>query len=158
MKDVYEVLFSDGTTTKCGLEHLWKIKSRFRKEWEIKDIEYLLTQKLFEGDGRPRFAIELTQPVIFNEQNVKIDPYVMGVLLGDGSFRNILSITSADDEIINSVRTSLDNGYFLKYNGKYGYTISHGKRGCPVKNKYREIIRTYGLWMKGSHDKFIPKV
>lgn len=39
VKKVYKITFSDGTSTRCGLEHLWMVKDRYDKSNNYKVIE-----------------------------------------------------------------------------------------------------------------------
>src|SRR5580658_9914596 len=86
-KETYKIYFSDGDTVECCAEHLWKVDS-LQNGWSDK---ILSTKELFVSktpSGRRKFSIKVTQPVYFQEKEVPIDPYLLGLLLGDGSFRN----------------------------------------------------------------------
>jgi len=156
MKDVYKISFNDGTYTFCGLEHLWKVKSRFRKEWNIVDVEHLLKSNLYENDGRPRWAIPLTKPVYFEDKELEIKPYTLGVLLGDGNITTKTPrLSSVDTEIVDRVNSELDYGfYFSKLNGD---NCDWFLKTTKKPNKYRDILKKLKLYGKNSHTKFIPK-
>lgn len=92
----------------------------------------------------------------FEYKNIKklvIDPYCLGVWLGDGHFTKDLGITSNDIEIINS---------FL---GKYEIMNIMNKTGTTAKTyrfsilgNFSEHLKSLGLRYKNSGNKFIPKV
>lgn len=162
---VYRIYFShkeepNGDYIDCGLEHLFKVKHRRKKEYEILSLKQILNfgnKKLYEEDyHRPKWFIPLSEPVQFEKQDVDLDPYIMGLLLGDGSFRDCISLTTIDKELKDALENYIDNNYWLRKSGKMSYVITRGQTGGK-SNKYRDIIRKYGLWNKTSHTKFIPK-
>lgn len=70
-------------------------------------------------DGRANHAVRLCAPVQWPEVNLPVDPYVLGVWLGDGRCNSPV-VTSADPEI----RDEIDAA---------GYTTrTHRSAGCPV--------------------------
>lgn len=158
-EEIYRIRFCDGSYVDCCKDHRWNVRHAKRNFVEIKTTSDLINDlKLSNGEyDRTKWRIPLTFPVNFNERPLKIDPYFMGCLLGDGSFRHSLTIASADSYILNTIQDLLEPGYYLqktKYD-EYSHRITHGKK--KQINKYREIIKYYGLWMKNSHNKFIPR-
>jgi hypothetical protein len=83
--------------------------------------------------------------VEFEKRPIKIDPYTMGLLLGDGDSR--CRVTSMDKEIFDRIPYPLGKKDPSQYRGKaYAHTI----KGI------RPDYRSYGLKCK-STEKFIPK-
>ena len=82
-KDVYEIIFNNGDSVQCCKEHLWKIDS-IRDGWtdKIKNTEYLI-ENFKSPCGDNKYAIK-TSFLKFKKQDVSIDPYLMGALIGDG--------------------------------------------------------------------------
>ncbi len=87
-KDVYRVTAQDGARTLCCGEHLWTVRTASDKRrgepWRV-----LETQEMI-GDLRAAHASRyelplLTAPVCLPEREVPMDPYALGLLLGDGS-------------------------------------------------------------------------
>lgn len=171
-KDIYEVSFSDGTTSECGLEHLWQVIDHhvLRKhkycppETRIIDTEYLTKITNFSN----RFEIPMCEAIQFPEQEVPIPPYILGLLLGDGCFStNNISLTTAHEEIKRAfeeyVISDSNNTYYLCETNKKskskakGYRISNTVHNSTIKNIYVEKITELGLYNKKSHEKFIPK-
>lgn len=125
VKDVYEVTFSDRTKTRCGLEHLWtvatpkqranmRIHNDYRfKVLTLKDImkDYRRTNIHFiekrQGKYKYKYSIPINQAInfeIYDDSKLKIDPYILGLLLGDGGFTcNSITFTNAEDELFNSL-------------------------------------------------------
>lgn len=97
VKDVYRVFFSDGTSTLCGLDHLWPVKHHRKGEvgpLPLKDI----MKKLKDRRGSRIWSIPSNDAVEYPHQELLIDPYLLGVWLGDGSQYDG-RITSPDVEI-----------------------------------------------------------
>ena len=69
-KDIYEVEFSDGTKTNCGLEHLWIVQTKGSDEWKVMSLEEIISQGIgIDGktDGY-KFRIPITKPVEYKKE------------------------------------------------------------------------------------------
>jgi superfamily I DNA/RNA helicase len=168
MKEIFEVKFTDNTSVECCEEHLWTTENR-KNRWKcMRDGKPIFslketnsTKKLAEDlicKDRLKHYIPLVEPINFLKKKVKIDPYVMGVLLGDGCFRSgNLSYSTQDQEIIKSVDDYLikETNLISKHKGKgYDYRITGNKKG--IKNPLILEIKRLNLWDKSSRNKFIP--
>lgn len=112
-KDIYKLTFDDGSTTTCGLDHLWKCKGseeRFRKissrygQWQIKSFREIKAK--FDKNPtstKNRFSFPIVDTLNFTEPTLPIDPYTLGVLLGDGSMTSSCSIHTNDPEILDLI-------------------------------------------------------
>lgn len=162
----YKVTLKDGSEVTCGAQHEWVCKTskeRFRKTYETKsgkrwnnpDIGkwVTLTTEQIMACGRytplaksPWYKVAL--PVASEMATPKRDlfsPYLLGLLLGDGSFRDRASITytTIDAEL---------RDYILACGAvRVSQTITYR---LPLE-VFKEI-RRLGLHQKGSLDKFIP--
>lgn len=160
-KDVYEFIFSDYSKTLACEEHRWKVKSRRWLDYETlswQDMKVLSANckdLLYEKD-RPKWQFPITQPTHFEHKNNSLDPYLVGLLLSDGSITHSVGFSSADKFIVNKIKKIINhNGYYLSRRGKYDYRITRGLKG--LKNIYKEEFKKLGLYGKNSHNKFIPK-
>jgi superfamily II DNA or RNA helicase len=163
-KDIYKITFSDDSITECCNDHLWltstfnershgKTTKKIRTLSEIKDT-------LYRYDGSSNHAIQMVKPVEFNSQNILIDPYLLGLLLGDGCFSNKtgVSISNADNEIIEYCKDSvISYNLVLKQHGKYDYYLVNKTKRAFQKNNLISDLKHYDLMCKLSYDKFIPK-
>ena len=158
LRPVYQITFKDGDSVECDEEHLWKVKSRRWQDYKILSLKDILQTKLKESD-RYKWQVPLPSPAFFNSKKITIHPYILGLLLGDGSFRGTsIGFTTADKELIYYMDKYLENGYICKKKRttKYGYIIQKNKIGG--KNKYIQYIKDLGLSQKKSSDKFIPDI
>jgi hypothetical protein len=91
-------------------------------------------------------------PVEFIEKKLLIDPYFLGLWLGDGSKHNT-SITTNDTEIIEYLRTFADeNNLDITYNNKFNYLLKR-KNGTPLKNTLKQKLKTLNVL----NNKHIPE-
>jgi P4 family phage/plasmid primase-like protien len=93
--------------------------------------------------------------VEFEEKEVKMDPYMMGVWLGDGNSYHP-NITTMDPEIVEYFVKNLPVNHLFKKIAERGkastYSITFcGKQGCKGgKNEIRNALKDYDLW-KNKH-------
>ncbi len=148
-KDVYKVSFSDGTYARCGLNHLWNVISpnwkRHKSGYKTVMLADILNDVYYEvydkRDGKMRknykYSIPLCEPVQFDCNNeLPIEPYALGVLLGDGRLCN------TGDKVSD----------FRSDNMTFSITSAPKAR----TSKTMAALRRLGLWGVRSKDKFIP--
>lgn len=142
-KDVYKVTFADGGSTECGIDHLWEVKSRDRKNRSILTTKEIMDSIWSENGKRPRWSI-ITSKCEFNKQNLLIHPYVMGVLLGDGSLSTTgrVGLTNSSIEVVDKVNSLLDDGFYFKH---YNVNIEYNLITSQQPNKYAKYIEELGI-------------
>jgi len=161
--DSYRLTFRDGTSTECGLEHLWAVKDGNRltrgEPWAIKTLEELLKWGVTKADGKNKFCIPLPAPLEFAPVDYLIDPYILGVLIGDGSILNgiVFSNPDFDSDIREVVEKRLPAGFTMRED-RCGacprFQISH--HSTHQHNPFLDEIRAMELDVK-SGEKFIPE-
>ena len=127
--DVYEITLNDGRKTFCSLNHLWNIHKRswHREKSKNKFVPYTTEQIIEEGlmispRSGYRFEIQCAEPVQYEKKEYSIDPYVIGVFLGDGCCtQRILTLSSKDEEILQKVNSLIGGKGFIKTEEK-GYS------------------------------------
>lgn len=173
---LYRVKFSDGNETICAKDHLWTIRRWKRVRWEgprksRKAVmgcveETLPVDKLAEWSNLrgKRVAIPVVKPVEFSPRKTPLDPYVLGVLVGDGSLTQTVLLSSHTDD--RELRDEVDRrigcqfpGYGLMKVGKSttSYMVVN-KSGRRFKNPINRALRDLGLYGHVANDKFIPDV
>lgn len=156
-KQLYKLIFNDGSFFECCAEHIHEIlepKHRFRPIPEHQNSLFT-TQELIEKFGNfpsPQKAPAWPRtPIAFfnRKKELPIEPYNLGLLLGDGSFRNkSIRFTTNDLELLNSLKSEFPEAKFT-LQGLYDYHITY----CKLKDK----IDSLGLFGLYSKEKFIPK-
>lgn len=155
-KKYYKITFIDGSSAESCEEHLWKVWNQdWTQGYKVISLRDLIEYKNCSSKNK-RLYIPLCNPVYGLYENHFISPYLMGALLGDGSFvLNTPRISTSDKEILEIFNKELPVDYKLSKVGKYDYSI---KRKCK-KNKPNDImeeLKTLGLAKKKSNEKFIP--
>lgn len=157
-KEVYKITFSNGDTVECCKEHLWKIDS-IRNDWrdKIKSTEYLI-HHMRDKAGQPNLRIKPPEVTFFNTRFLKIDPYLMGVLLGDGNLGKChIKLTNTNKYLITTIQNGLREDYHLNRNGTSDdWSLVKKVRGLK-ENIYLNAIREYNLDGHRSWEKFIPE-
>jgi len=162
-KPVCSVLFDDGRRVLVDQGHQWQVSigsRRFPKGGAPQRWEVLTTQQIRDrvGDTPSRFnrpAIPAAGPAGFLEARLPLDPYLMGVLLGDGSFRGTPRVSSKDDEVLVAVGDLVPGDVRLSKCGKYDYRLVTGR---GHRNPVLTAIRNLGLEGNLSHQKQVPPV
>lgn len=158
---IYKIVFSDGREAYAGGKHYWKASyknrepnrpsdGKFNKDWCIITTEEIIKDMIEHPNHRWR--IPLTQPVKMNGREHIIDPYTLGVFLGDGYFGKQIKLVGDDIEIFNEC--SWKNPTFSEPLKKKNYTVNYT---CVERDKevLKELDRL-GLRNTNSKTKFIP--
>jgi len=154
-KNIYKVWFNDNTYVESCKEHLWLINEGYGKDYKqhVVDTEYMITK--FEQNQRCDFYIDVIKPCYFESQQTRIDPYILGLLLGDGCLVRGASYSTKDIELLDSLKLGLPNNDVIQSKSRaYDYTIIGKTRG---ENKLVDDLRYYKLIGTKSNNKFIPK-
>lgn len=168
--DCYRVTFSDGTIVECNDKHIWRIANRRTNKWENVELGEILKRDLrmpghhngkqyvnskgilrWGMKGRLKWKVPCQGEVSFKDQDVKIDPYTLGAMLGDGCLGSNLSFTSIDSEIVN--RLKFPESISIETYDKVNYRIKKN----DSENSLKFYLNMYSLKNKHSYDKFIPK-
>jgi phosphate starvation-inducible protein PhoH and related proteins len=162
-RQVYRVTTQDGASTLCCDEHLWSVRTpEDKRDGMIRTVETReMIGRLRRGAIR-RYELPLMEFAEFVPQDVPLDPYALGLLLGDGSFssRATPSFSTADSELATRLEDALD-GIELIAKGPYDYVLRNrnGHRGgVIVANPVTVALRQLDLVGKGSATKFVPDV
>ncbi len=162
-KPVYRVTTQDGASTLCCGEHLWTVRtpddrSHGRPSRVVETQEMI--GRLRRGSVH-RFELPLVEPVEFVPQDVPIDPYALGLLLGDGCLttRTTPSFSTADAELAEALESALP-GIELVRKNEIDYVLRHvngGRGGVIVANPVTVALRELGLAGTRSNTKFVPE-
>lgn len=168
VKPLYRMTFDVGETIDCCAEHLWKYQhprarypyrqshgkrepNPFFGEWKVANTAAILREVGANPITRMRVVMPTSKPWELPTRPVDVPPYLLGVLLGDGCMRNrVLSVTTADREIINAVEQTLPEGMSIRHLGRYDYRLS----GTP--NPLISSLKALGIYDTLAHEKFVP--
>jgi SNF2 family DNA or RNA helicase len=185
-KDLYRITFNDGVSILVCKEHLFSVSSRSfgensknkrDKKNIILSVEQMLDENLSlelngikktknriykyktyykETDGNNKWQIPIVKPIEFNNNELPLNSYLLGLILGDGGISSdSIGFTTADYEIIEYIEKILPENVQIVENksSKYGYRLTriNGK-----KNNLVQILKTLNLLGCKSNNKFIP--
>jgi replicative DNA helicase len=168
VRPMYKVEFSDGTHTSCGFEHLWSVntlnmrtaktrvkgKGVYKPNYGYKVVKTSDMMNDIKKRGRYNYRLPVVSPVDFEKREVLIDPYLLGLLLGDGSICDSgIRISTKDDELFDSIKHLDEHN---SYN-EYYRTETKSLKSINLKGEIKERLKVYNLLNKKSNNKFIPK-
>jgi phosphate starvation-inducible PhoH-like protein len=163
-RQVVRVRTQDGASTLCCLEHLWRVwtASERRRDKPGRVLETREMIGRLRAARQRRFELPLLrQPVEFEVREVPMDPYALGLLLGDGCItgKTAPTFSTSDPELAVSLEGALD-GIELRNRRPGDYTLRHvhGHRGgVIVANPVTVALRELGLCGTQSATKFVPE-
>ena len=164
-KPIFRLRTQDGASTLCCEEHLWHVFTasdrRRGKPGRVLETREMVGR--LRSFHQHRFELPLlSAPVEFEPREVPIDPYALGLLLGDGCLTATTTPTfaTADPELAHALEGALD-GIELRRKGDVDYTLRHryGHRGgVIVANPVTSALRELGLAGTRSNTKFVPHI
>lgn len=162
-QDTYRIHFSDKASFVVDGEHLHICRTnndRQRgKPWRVMSTHELLTcgNLRYAADRKSRnYDIPVVADVEFAASALPVAPYVLGALLGDGHLKGNVSLSSADEELVEDVRRRLPSGVTLHRKAKYDWKIKTGLTGTR-RHPFRDTLAKLGLLGKLSAAKFVPR-
>ena len=161
VKDVYRVTMTDHTSTRCCGEHLWTVYTRDAKR-RGQGPKVLQTTEMI-GQLRchhyHRFELPLlSEPVEFAPRSVPIDPYALGLLLGDGCLTGKTTPTFAtgDAELVGALAKL--PGIQVRHKCGVDYVLNKaGQRRGGATNPVTGALRRLDLCGTRSGTKFVPE-
>jgi replicative DNA helicase len=162
-REVFEVTFSDGRSTQACAEHLWRVHYR---DWPTPRVMSTaeVARKLGCVRYQGRLWIDMPAGEWGGNDELPIDPWILGALLGDGCFRGSkLTLSTAVDEMLERLRERLPEALEIHAAGGVDYRIAqrggaHAKGDAGVRpNPVMAALASLGLRGLQSHEKFIPR-
>lgn len=173
VRPYYRITTNDGCECFCDIEHVWTVRNSTGNSRKAGWRNMTLAQMIEKGitcpmspsalvHGRkptPRFEIPVGKMFAFTEKELPIDPYILGVLIGDGTLvGSVVAFSNPefDKFIKQKVEERLPEGYILtKHEGGCPqYVIAQKNSG--EKQGFKKKVSALGLDVH-SGDKFIPK-
>lgn len=146
-----EFILKDGRTVRSALSHHWRVIDRHKREKELTTEDIVKYYDNLKGKKRHLLKLPLCSPVCYSSSVLKIHPYVLGFIIGDGCMTANASkptISTLDEEIVerfNSLGYLTEHKAYQK-NGDYTVCVNSIK-GC---------LEELGLWGCTASEKFVP--
>ena len=163
----FDFIFNDGSSTTVDWEHQWTVKFDYQRSFKRtghnnpnKQFQQWVTMPTYKIIARTdigrvkkgKFIIPLNDPLRWGHRDVLLDPYILGLLLGDGCLVKLTpELSTSDKEIVDLVQ---QRGWRIRENKKRTPT-SKIVYSCTKKGLYKTI---HQLALRGCHSyrKFIP--
>lgn len=167
VRPLYEVVFSDGTVVVADDGHLWTTQTVVydakRNQWRDRTTEQI-ARTVHQRHRVPH----LSQPLCLPERDLPLDPYLLGALLGNGSYRHrsVQFVSHLQDatDFAAQIRRVLPARHSLNLlaagpqtSGRLSqqYTITSDDRG-PGRNAVLNGLRDLGLHGHAATTKYVP--
>jgi replicative DNA helicase len=163
-RQLYRATFSDGRSTECCAEHLWKVHCR---DWEAPRV--LSTERVAAMLGAARYKhrlwIDMPSGEFGHREALPVEPWMLGALLGDGKLSGgSVRFSTADAEMLKPLQTRAGEAYALRAAGGYDWRVvqagGHRVRGRQGVEPIPLVtaLKHLGLWGIKSQQKFIPEI
>ena len=174
LRPIFRVTFNDRSFVDCDADHLWSVRDQNRRErgtgWVTKRTVDIVNSGLTLKSSPNRvkskrkevlkWEVPLTEAVHFKEKPVVIPPYILGVLIGDGSMTGkalCFSNPDIDSDIRVKVASLMPENLHLWENKHVqcpAFYITQ-KIAARATNPWLKELKQIGLAVK-SESKFIP--
>ncbi len=146
--NLYEIANKFGSFV-CNADHVLSLRSSTKSMVGCKKagdiINHPLKEVLSWSDEKRRNLKIYRKPIIYEGRNVTLDPYFLGLWLGDGSHSDA-QVTNVDDEIINYLKeyARLWGGKLVTTNEKSHRISFHSRfKGNPIKTTLKRMNLLY---------------
>jgi len=163
-KRLVKVSFSGNKVVECCEDHLWSVVTNrgSHKTLTTREIAKDFKTQTGEGYNKYKYYVPKAGPVMFRDNATPLDPYLVGVLLGDGSLSDTgsveLSLGKSKEHVIKKVESKLPQGLFLKttwVDERNSFRVKI--QGVTSEKKtIRDLIETVGIRNQDSYSKSIP--
>ena len=162
-KPLYRVQTQDGASTLACGEHLWAVATasdkRHGKPFRIAQTRDMVGHLRAAHQHRYELPL-LTRPVEFERCHILVDPYALGLLLGDCCVTTSAtpSFTTADPSLVTALASRLPDTEISR-KGEIDYVLRRrggGRGGHRVVNPVTDLLRKLQLAGRHSADKFVP--
>ena len=143
-EQMYRIKYFDGTYYDVNESHILRLVASQthgkQKTGEQKNVT--VREYLGWSERRRRTNIGIKKRCVFREKRLKIDPYILGVWLGDGHSNNTV-ITNIDHETIDAWKNEAEKrGLRFRKFDKLGWKMA-GKTGAA--NSLKSDLKRYDL-------------
>jgi phosphate starvation-inducible PhoH-like protein len=162
-KPIFRVSSQDGASTLCCAEHLWFVTTpddrKHGKAGRVHETQEMVGRLRRHHQRRYELPL-LSAPAEFEPREVPLDPYALGLLLGDGCLttKTTPTFSTNDPELVVALEDVLD-GIELVHKHGPDYVlrrINGGRGGVIVANPITAVLRELDLAGTTSSTKFVP--
>jgi phosphate starvation-inducible PhoH-like protein len=163
-KEIYRVHAQDGSSTLASGDHLWSVYThadrRRGKPPHVLETKEMIGNLRVVHQHRYELPM-LASPVNFAARPVPLDPYALGLLLGDGCITCATTpgFSTTDPELAEALGRLIP-GVVMRRKSEFDYVlnrITHPGEVITIENPVTGALRELGLAGTRSNSKFIPE-
>lgn len=173
-QDIYRVYLQDGRHLDVGGPHLWSVYTRSMRERKRGGLDVqprvMTTMDMLEsgvlnihpksGAKRMKFFIPMNEAVQWPDAHLPVDPYVVGVFIGNGCLtRKPLRLSSDDIDVVRRISETIgfefkeDNAHYC-WLFKTGEKFGHRDSLVQTKDIFAKVPELIGVY---STERRIPR-
>lgn len=165
LRDIYKITFNDGTETYSDKEHLWTVwknRDNYSKTYRTITLGEIIESRPFREEKTKygtiqkarMWSVPLNEPIVYQKQELPIDPYALGLLIGDGGISTkCISFSDKKRDNFKKLKNILEETY-----DNFSYSVDKEQyyylNGMTLRNQLEDL----GLFGKKSTEKFIPDI
>ena len=160
---LYRIIPFRGEPFIVNAGHIMALISTHIKNGDIRDKTFITVQDYLKKPRKYKHIYKLYHSGPLNFLNGKkdtlpVDPYFLGVLIGDGSFVSGVSITNPEPEIYEEImkqatKYKIHVNMYFRSQGNPIYKLCSERRR---KNRLIEAMKNLGLYGLKGEEKFVP--
>ena len=162
----------DQRKVRCCDEHLWsyctpgqKPASKKNRCFYTKTLKEIASEDLGGGSGKQfKFMVPNNYAVQYNTKNYYVPAYIMGLLLGDGSFRynseqKALAYSSENEELPNAIAKEMNfkvkKSSDYNYNWIFEWLDDHTHKNVWVEDFLKDYPKLWNVKSEMKKEQFI---
>lgn len=154
-QEVFRLTFKDGSEARSTGNHLWGFYDHVGN-YSVRRLDEFVAAGLYHARGDAKWFVDRVNPVEFDPQELLIDPYLLGVLLGDGSLTGSSpQLYTHEGEIVPLVENVLEAGMRVSQYGSKHFALVARQPG-RYRNTLKYALKDLGLWGHTARTKFVP--
>jgi len=157
-KEVFRVTFRDGSSTECCDDHLWFTTTKGERDHGLRGAVRALRdiRKSLRYGTHFNHAVPRVRPVEFETKSLPVDPWLLGMYLGDGHTGTSTIITNPEADIQDRVRAAVavDGDRVRLYDRMHMRLVSADRTGTEFKAALVQL----GLADAMAESKFVPPI
>lgn len=164
MREIFRVTFSDGRSTECCAEHLWRVHHR---KWAVPRVMQLqdVVALLCGPSMRKRLWIDTVSGDFGSSPELPIEPWLLGALVGNGNFHGgTPKFSTSSTHTAFTLKQAVGFEFKVEQKSPYDFSIVQSAGASrsgvcgTVANPITSALKMLGLHGLRSEDKFIPDV
>lgn len=159
-KECYEIEFADGSIVRCSKDHRFPVYNYKLGRVQVWPLHRIIRKS--NGKAKAKYKFIKPRNTEFGRSTLPIDPYFLGLLLGDGCIVKSVAFSTASKELLEEVTEHASEwGLETKWIGAYDYHLSSCGRRDKNGYNFNPLLRKLDeIGLKGckSRTKFIPEI